>query len=75
MKRQEIARFKFGNPEMSSAREPTFIEAIKECVGASEVLIALMGKRWVTSSDEDGIRRLDKSERSCTHRNRNRAQK
>jgi formylglycine-generating enzyme required for sulfatase activity len=36
-----------------------FIEAIKESVGASEMLIALIGKRWVTSSDEDGIRRLD----------------
>jgi hypothetical protein len=35
-----------------------FIEAIKESVGASEVMIALIGKRWVTSSDEGGIRRL-----------------
>jgi hypothetical protein len=36
-----------------------FVEAIEEVVGACDVLIAVIGSRWVTSSDRRGRRRLD----------------
>jgi hypothetical protein len=36
-----------------------FIEAIEEVVAACDVLIAVIGTRWLTSSDRRGTRRLD----------------
>jgi hypothetical protein len=36
-----------------------FVEAIAENVGSCDVLIAVVGKRWLTATDEDGKRRLD----------------
>jgi hypothetical protein len=36
-----------------------FVEAITESVGSCDVLIAVVGKRWLTAADEDGRRRLD----------------
>jgi len=36
-----------------------FVEAIEEVVGACDVLIAVVGSRWLTSSDREGRRRLD----------------
>jgi Sulfatase-modifying factor enzyme 1/TIR domain len=36
-----------------------FVEAIEEVVGACDVLIAVIGSRWLTSSDRGGRRRLD----------------
>jgi hypothetical protein len=36
-----------------------FVEAIEESVGSCDVLIAVIGRRWLTSSDEQGRRRLD----------------
>ena len=39
-----------------------FIEAIEESVGSCDVLIAIIGERWLISSDEEGRRRLDNSE-------------
>jgi formylglycine-generating enzyme required for sulfatase activity len=39
-----------------------FVEAIEEVVGACDVLIAVMGNRWLTSSDRRGRRRLDIAE-------------
>ena len=36
-----------------------FVEAIETSVGSCDVLIAVIGKRWLTSSDEEGKRRLD----------------
>jgi len=36
-----------------------FVEAIEEVVGACDVLIAVIGTRWLTSSDRGGSRRLD----------------
>jgi TIR domain len=36
-----------------------FVEAIERSVGACDVLIAVIGKRWLISSDEEGRRRLD----------------
>ena len=36
-----------------------FVETIAESVGSCEVLIAVIGQRWLTSSDEEGKRRLD----------------
>jgi TPR repeat protein len=36
-----------------------FVAAIKEVVGACDVLIAVIGTRWLTSSDRLGRRRLD----------------
>jgi TIR domain len=34
-----------------------FVEAIQRSVGACDVLIAVIGKHWVTASDEEGRRR------------------
>ena len=36
-----------------------FVEAIEASVGSCDVLIAVIGKRWLISSDEEGKRRLD----------------
>jgi hypothetical protein len=36
-----------------------FVEAIEASVGSSDVLIAVIGKRWLISSNEEGKRRLD----------------
>jgi hypothetical protein len=37
-------------------------EAVEKSVGACDVLIAVIGKRWLTSADEEGRRRLDHPE-------------
>jgi hypothetical protein len=39
-----------------------FVKAIEESVGSCDVLIAVIGNRWLTSSDEEGGRRLDNPE-------------
>jgi tetratricopeptide (TPR) repeat protein len=39
-----------------------FVEAIETSVGSCDVLIAVLGKRWLLSSDEEGKRRLDNTE-------------
>jgi hypothetical protein len=39
-----------------------FVEAVEEVVGACDVLIAVIGSRWLTSSDRRGRRRLDIAE-------------
>jgi formylglycine-generating enzyme required for sulfatase activity len=39
-----------------------FVEAVEEVVGACDVLIAVIGNRWLTSSDRRGRRRLDIAE-------------
>jgi len=36
-----------------------FVDAIDEAVGSCDVLIALIGKRWLTVADAEGRRRLD----------------
>ncbi len=36
-----------------------FVKVINESVGSCEVLIAVIGKQWLTSTDEKGLRRLD----------------
>ncbi len=36
-----------------------FFDAIEASVGSCDVLIAVIGKRWLISSDEEGRRRLD----------------
>ena len=36
-----------------------FVDAIRGAVGSCDVLLALIGDRWVTIADEDGRRRLD----------------
>jgi hypothetical protein len=41
-----------------------FIVAIEESVGSCQVLLAIIGKRWLNSSDEEGKRRLDNPEDS-----------
>ena len=41
-----------------------FVEAIEESVGSCDVLIAVIGNRWLTSSDRVGGRRLEKPEDS-----------
>jgi TPR repeat protein len=39
-----------------------FIETIEERVGACDALVAVIGKRWLSASDEEGRRRLDNPE-------------
>jgi hypothetical protein len=41
-----------------------FVEAIEESVGSCKVLLVVMGKGWLISSDEEGGRRLDNPEDS-----------
>jgi ribose transport system substrate-binding protein len=36
-----------------------FVEAIEQSVGSCDVLIAVIGKRWLISSEAEGSRRLD----------------
>jgi hypothetical protein len=36
-----------------------FVEAIESSVGSCEVFVAVIGRRWLTSVDEKGRRRLD----------------
>ncbi|MBV9643937.1 MAG: tetratricopeptide repeat protein [Verrucomicrobia bacterium] len=36
-----------------------FLEAVRRSVGSCEVLIAVIGKRWLNASDEEGRRRID----------------
>ena len=36
-----------------------FVEAIEKSVGSCDVLIAVIGKHWLTSSDEKRRRRID----------------
>jgi TIR domain len=39
-----------------------FVAAIEKSVGSCDVLIAVMGRQWLTSSDEEGKRRLNNPE-------------
>src|ERR1700730_11539903 len=39
-----------------------FVEAVEEVVSACDVLIAVIGSRWLTSSDRRDSRRLDNPE-------------
>ena len=39
-----------------------FVEVINDSVASCEVLIAVVGKQWLTSTDEAGNRRLDDPE-------------
>ena len=39
-----------------------FVEAIKASVGCCDVLIAVIGKHWLVSADEEGRRRIDNPE-------------
>jgi hypothetical protein len=39
-----------------------FIETIEERVGACDVLVAVIGKRWLSVADQEGQRRLDNPE-------------
>jgi hypothetical protein len=39
-----------------------FVHAIETSVGSCDVLVAVIGKRWLTASDEEGKRRLDDPE-------------
>jgi hypothetical protein len=36
-----------------------FVEVIEQAVGSCDVLIALIGKQWLTITDDAGLRRLD----------------
>ena len=36
-----------------------FVKAIEKSVGSCDVLISVVGKRWLTATDENGKRRLD----------------
>jgi TIR domain len=36
-----------------------FVKALEESVGACDVLIAVIGKRWLMSCDQDGKRQLE----------------
>ncbi|MBV8224161.1 MAG: toll/interleukin-1 receptor domain-containing protein, partial [Verrucomicrobia bacterium] len=36
-----------------------FVTAIEKSIGSCDVLISVVGKRWLSVTDEDGKRRLD----------------
>src|SRR5262249_46634838 len=60
-----IARFGRNNIFMdvdNLAPGVDFVKAIRKSVGACDVLISVIGKRWLTSSDEKRRRRLDNPE-------------
>ncbi len=44
-----------------------FIEVIERTVGSCDVLIALIGREWLTSTDADGQRRMDNPEDFVRH--------
>ena len=39
-----------------------FVEAIQDAVGSCDVLLAVIGRQWLTSTDHQGQRRLDNPE-------------
>ena len=39
-----------------------FVEVIEQAVGSCDALIALIGKQWLTITDDAGLRRLDNPE-------------
>ena len=39
-----------------------FVNTIEERVGACDVLVAVIGKHWLSAADEEGRRRLDNPE-------------
>jgi TIR domain len=39
-----------------------FVKAIEKSVGSCDVLISIVGKHWLTATDEDGKRRLDNTD-------------
>jgi|SRR5271165_850293 len=39
-----------------------FVKAIEESMGSCDVLISVVGKHWLTATDEYGKRRLDKTD-------------
>jgi formylglycine-generating enzyme required for sulfatase activity len=39
-----------------------FVEAIQDAVGSCQVLLAVIGRQWLTSTDPEGNRRLDNPE-------------
>jgi formylglycine-generating enzyme required for sulfatase activity len=39
-----------------------FVKAIEKSVGSCDVLISVVGKHWLTATDEDGKRRLDNTD-------------
>jgi hypothetical protein len=47
-----------------------FIDQIQSAVDSSEVLIAVIGKNWVTATDPAGQKRLENPPRLCANRNR-----
>ena len=46
-----------------------FVKMIKKTVGSCDVLIAVIGKGWLTSCDQEGQRRLDNPEDFVRNRN------
>jgi hypothetical protein len=40
----------------------TFVKTIEKTVGSCDVLIAVIGKGWLTSRDQEGERRIDNTE-------------
>jgi hypothetical protein len=58
---------RFGRPQIfkdvdSIALGDDFVEIISNAVGKTDVLLALIGDRWLTMRDEKGARRLDDPE-------------
>ena len=48
-----------------------FVKTIEETVGSYDVLIAVIGKGWLTSRDQEGQRRLGNPEDFVSNRNCN----
>ena len=47
-----------------------FVEVITDAVGSCEVMLAMIGDRWLTITDADGKRRLDDAAISSVWRSR-----
>ena len=49
-----------------------FAEVIREAVDSCAVLVALIGRQWLTLADDEGRRRLDNPDDLCALKSRQR---
>ena len=47
-----------------------FVEAIRSTIEQCDVMLAVIGRQWLTTTDESGQRRLDNRRITCARRSR-----